>query len=205
MSRRKNVYDIYLEIINEHIAKNDQFIVTSYIRDDDPEAVKPKEDLRETIRMMNSYHVSYQENTNTYLLRQRDIIPIKSFKNDYDKSICRVRYVYICELVKFYDTFEILDEYPQYLSLDVRIKRVVENKMNIPDIVEGKILTFQVSPMSLKSWPYTSMEESFSIFYKGIQDGHILHNEVSHMSTSKPTPGYFGLTFLHYSEEQTDK
>lgn len=205
MSRRKNVCDIYREIVDDHIAKNDQFIVTSYIRDDDPEAVKPKEDLRETIRMMNSYHVSYQENTNTYLLRQRDIIPIKSFENDYDKSICRVRYVYICELVKFYDTFEVLQEYPEYLSLDVRIKRVVENKMNIPEIVEGKILTFQVSPMRLILYPTTSMERSYSIHYKGIKNGHILHDESDDMSTSKPTPGYFGLTFLPYSEEQTDK
>jgi hypothetical protein len=174
------LFEIYKRRVEEHIQNNDLFCVTSYIRDDDEEAVKPMDDIR---------------NIDFDFLRNGGVITLDGEVTDFNKDICRHRYTYICKLVDFIISFNGLIP---YLCLKVQIVSVINNQMNVPQIFENNILTFGVLPQSF-SLSKVDVSRSFSILYKEIKDNTIYGQNES-ISTFEPTPGYFFMEMKPYKE-----
>jgi hypothetical protein len=174
------LFDKYKKAIELHKKNNDLFIIKSYIRDDDINSTKAQ---REFVTVKNK-----DESLNQKLIK-------KNNDYDFDKSICRHRYTYICEL----DNFILRDKNLYFdIVLSVRIKKVIDNPMNIPEIYENNILKFIIMPQYMRL-SITDVAESFSMFYKKIKNNKI-YCKNGKLNPFTETKGYYYMQMELYKK-----
>ena len=168
----------YKNIVKKHKENKDLFIVKSYIFSDDEDNLKPKKFKKVIV----NDNIDYFESDSL---------------NNFDRSICRHRYTYICEILDFYDPYNLYCEY----FLKIKIIKVIDNPINIPEIFENNILTLRNSSSNLAHPP--SIIDSYSMFYKKIGKDNLIKckdSEVQSVS-SKDKKKYFYMEMKPYISE----
>ncbi len=188
------LFDEYKAEVEKHIQNKDYFLVKSLIRDDD-KAIPNRIIQRITMDMKNSGSQSGRESSDK----------IECFSTGridaFNKEICRHRYSYVCELIDFYNTMED-HEYSFYFRLKVKIVKVIDNPMNIPQIKEGNIISlynyFQNMSLSV-----TCIARSYSMFYKKMDDENSIYTQIEEYDDLLPSKGFFYLEMKRYEPESS--
>ena len=173
------LFEEYKKAIELHKKNKDLFIIKSYIRDDDINSTK------------------IQRNFTTVKDEEESLNQNKS-NNDYDfnRSICRHRYTYVCKL----NNFILRDRKLYYdILLSVRIIKVIDNPMNVPEIYENNVLKFIISPQYMNLCE-TDVCDSFSMFYKKIKNNKI-YCKNGKLNPFTETKGFYYMEMKLYDEK----
>ncbi len=176
------VFNKYKAEVKKHIQNKDLFLVKSLIRDDDTSIPK---------RMMQKITMG-TDNIECFYAGKID---------NFNKSVCRHRYSYVCELIDFYDPEPEL-EYPYFFCLKIKIVNVIDNPMNVPQIKENNIIRIYVSPQAMGSNP-PDVAYYFSIFYKTIDNENQIYNNLGEYNHLLPSKGFFYLEMKRYEPESS--
>lgn len=176
-----NYIEEYIKLAKHHIENKDLFIIKSYIFSDDEDNLMPKKYKK--INVNNN--IDYFESDSL---------------NNFDRSICRHRYTYICEILDFYDPDKLYEPYCDFF-LKIKIIKVIDNPMNIPEIIENNILILTQSGLVFDYPP--NILTSYSIFYKNINKDNIIKCKDSEVESAslKDKKKYFYMEMKPYTSE----
>ncbi len=166
-----NYIQEYIKLCKNHIENNDLFIVKSYIFSDDEDNLKSKKYKKVIV------------NNNIDYFKSESL-------NNFNRNICRHRYSYICEIIDLYDPDKLYEPFCDFL-LKIKIVKVIDNPMNVPEIFENNILIIKQSGLVFDYPPNISV--SYSIFYNNIDKDNIIEckdSEVRSIS-DKDKKNYF--------------
>ena len=192
------LFEEYKKAIEIHKKNKDLFIVKSYIRDDDINSTKIQRNFTKVKDDDLDRNSVIPLGVNKVDQEQRQLENKKKYNNDYDfnRNICRHRYTYVCKL----NNFILRDRKLYYdILLSVRIIKVIDNPMNVPEIYENNVLKFIISPQYMNLCE-TDVCDSFSMFYKKIKNNKI-YCKNGKLNPFTETKGFYYMEMKLYNEK----
>ncbi len=165
--------DDYINIVKKYKENNDLFIIKSYIYNN-----------KNICKSIKYNKVNVNEDIDYFTSNSINI---------FNRNICNHRYTYICEIIDFYDLYGNYCEY----CLKIKIVKVIDNPMNIPEIFENNILILKNSSSNLL-YP-ANIIHSYSMIYSNIDNNIIECKNIEAFNFNHKK--YFYLEIEKYDEQ----